>query len=69
VVGSDRKFELPTKSAGSGQAHHLLLGALDGNGKWSREVPAEIEVIDPIEPTPPPPADPAKLLFIPIIRR
>ena len=68
VVGSDRKFELPTKALEVGK-HTIFFSVLDGNGKWSREVPAVIDVIDPIEPTPPAPVDPGKLLFIPIIRR
>jgi hypothetical protein len=68
VVGSDRKFELPTNALVAGK-HTIFFSVVDGNGKWSREVPAVIDVIDPIEPTPPPPAEPAKMLFIPIIRR
>jgi hypothetical protein len=68
VVGSERKFELPTRALEVGK-HTIFFSVVDGNGKWSREVPAVIDVIDPIEPTPPPPAEPAKMLFIPIIRR
>jgi hypothetical protein len=75
VVGSERKFELPANALLKGK-HTFYFSAEDNNSRWSREVPAVIEVLDPQEPeTPVVPVVPVvpdepsgpRMLFIPII--
>jgi hypothetical protein len=72
VVGSDRKFTLPAKTLLQGK-HTIFFSVEDGNGKWSREVAATIEVIMPVEPDEPePPVIPVtpatpKMLFMPVL--
>jgi hypothetical protein len=69
VVGSSQKFTLPANALLQGK-HTIFFSALDGNGKWSREVSATIEVIVPEEPEPPEePVTPAapRTLFMPVL--
>jgi hypothetical protein len=69
AVGSSQKFSLPANTLLQGK-HTIFFSALDGNGKWSREVTATIEVIVPDEPEPPVvPVTPAapSMLFMPVI--
>jgi hypothetical protein len=53
--------------------HTIFFSALDGNGKWSREVTATIDVIVPVVPDEPePPVIPVTpsaptMLFMPVI--
>jgi hypothetical protein len=69
VVGSSQKFSLPANTLLQGK-HTIFFSALDGNGKWSREVTATIDVIVPDEPEPPVvPVTPAapSMLFMPVL--
>jgi hypothetical protein len=69
VVGSSQKFTLPANALLQGK-HTIFFSALDGNGKWSREVSAVIDVIVPDEPEPPEePVTPTapRTLFMPVI--
>jgi hypothetical protein len=71
VVSTDQKFSLPASSLLVGK-HTIFFSALDGSGKWSREITAVIDVIDPDateEPEVPEVPDAPKMLFIPVIRR
>jgi hypothetical protein len=72
VVGSERKFSLPANALLQGK-HTIFFSVEDGNGKWSREVTATIEVIVPVVPDEPePPVVPVTpstptMLFMPVI--
>jgi hypothetical protein len=69
AVGSSQKFSLPANTLLQGK-HTIFFSALDGNGKWSREVTATIDVIVPDEPEPPVvPVTPTapKMLFMPVL--
>ena len=62
-VGSEQRFTLPTSALAVGK-HTIFFSVEDGNGKWSRPVPAEIEVIDPTEP----PLPVVNRIFIPALK-
>ncbi len=71
VMGSEQKFSLPANTLLQGK-HTIFFSAMDGNGKWSREVTAVIDVVVPDEPQKPDePVVPSqqKMIYIPVLRR
>ena len=63
VVSNEQKFFLPATSLTVGK-HTIFFSVVDGNGKWSRVITEEIEVIDPSEP----PLPVVNRIFIPALK-